>query len=154
LVSRRLLSRLLRLAIARPLTICQFVAPLASNNGLGWLLDAIFRRTPSVTIALRRLSRHSHRASCRAEMRFRGCSGERPNKIPITLAVARGFVQPGFDEIAPSPFIVPPSRRDLTETSLLSRINRRGAGGHLVNCGLQRSQPIGQRGGARLQDQR
>jgi CRP-like cAMP-binding protein len=36
--------------------------------------------------------------------------------------VARGFVQPGFDEIAPSRRSPRPRRRDLTETSLLARM--------------------------------
>jgi hypothetical protein len=67
-------SRLLRLAVARPLTVCQFVAPLASNYGLDWLLDAIFRRMLFVTIALRRLSATAT-ASCRAEIRFPRCCG-------------------------------------------------------------------------------
>jgi len=52
----------------------------------------------------------------------RPCFGEHLPKIPIARAVARGFVQPGFDEIAPSRRSPRPRRRDLTETSLLSRM--------------------------------
>jgi hypothetical protein len=60
--------------------------------------------------------------------------------------VARGFVQPGFDEIAPSRRSPRPRRRDLTETSLLSRINSVDdsgpAGRDAVASGCDEPEPI------------